>query len=224
VDSVPISRVESLLRRAEVLLHDWDESLSVQQLHDVYSTICELVLDAQFIEALWHEPVLSQLNRLFDIKPPSSSTFGHLLESLEKRGELASRINDLFFSVLNNRDSAEDVYRALSLVCKTDQSFIPRLAVSGVLDKVRASDETPSAKLTTFFESLRDDLGTNLLEDSAVKHCLASLRQREGIGRVNALLVTPRLNRYLSRWNLSSKMATETSSVWYRPTTTSEVH
>jgi ribonuclease HIII len=191
VDRTIISRVESLLRRAELLLSEPDQPSCSGQLDEVYTTICELILDDQVVQALWHEPILSQLNSLFTIRPPSVSAFGYLLERLHHRAREVHRINDLFFSVLNKGASPEDVYRALSLVCSTDQSFVPRLIVSGILDKVRVSNETPSGKVAVFLESLKDDLDLNLLEDDSVKHCLLSLRQRESISRVNALLVRP---------------------------------
>lgn len=191
MDKSIISRVESLLRRAELLLSEPDQPSCSGQLDEVYTTICELVLDDQVVQALWHEPILSQLNRLFTIKPPSASAFGYLLDRLRQREQEVGRINDLFFSVLNKGASPEDVYHALSSVCSTDQSFLSRLIVSAVLDKVRASNETPSGKVTAVLESLKDDLDLNLLEDDSVKHCLLSLKQRESIGRVNALLVRP---------------------------------
>jgi len=191
VDTSLISRVESLLRRAELLLSEPDQSSCSGQLDEVYTTICEFILDDQVVQDLWHEPILSQLNRLFRIKPPSASAFGHLLDRLRQREQVVRRINDLFFSVLNKRTSTEEVYHALSLVSSTDQSLLSRLIVSGLLGKVRASNESPFGKVTAFLESLKDDLVLNLLDDDSVKHCLLSLKQRESIGRVNALLVTP---------------------------------
>lgn len=191
MDKSLISRVESLLRRAELLLSDPAQSSCSVQLDKVYTTICELILDDHIIQALWHEPILSQLNRLFTIRPPSASAFGRLLDQLRQREREVRRINDLFFSVLNKGTSPEEVYQTLTLVTSTDQSLLSRLLVSGLLDKVRASNESPSGKITAFLESLKDDLSLNLLEDDSVKSCLLSFKQRESIGRVNALLVTP---------------------------------
>lgn len=191
MDKSLISRVESLLRRAELLLSEPDQASCSGQLNEVYTTICEFILDDQVVQDLWNEPILSQLNRLFRIKPPSASAFGQLLDQLRQREQDVRRINDLFFSVLNKGTSTEEVYHALSLVSSTDQSLLSRLIVSGLLDKVRASNESPFGKVTAFLESLKDDLGPNLIEDDSVINCLLSLKQRESIGRVNALLVRP---------------------------------
>jgi ribonuclease HIII len=191
VDTSLISRVESLLRRAELLLSDPNQSSCSGQLDAVYTTICELVLDDHVVQTLWHEPILSQLNRLFGIKPPSAIAFGHLLDRLRQREQVVCRSNDLFFSILNKWTSPEEVYQALALVSSTDQSLLSRLIISGLLDKVRASNESPFGKVTAFLESLKDDLSLNLLENDSIKHCLLSFKQRESVGRVNALLVTP---------------------------------
>lgn len=191
MDKMLISRLESLLRQAEMLLSETDTSPSSPQIDEVYNTICDLVLDDDVVHGMWHEPILSQLNKLFTTKPPSAKTFGHLVEGLRQRGLEVSRVNDLFSSVLNRKASVEEVCGAMSSISSTDQTLRSRLIVSGSLDKIRASDEPPSAKINAFLESLKDDLGVNLLENEIVQGCLRSLEQREGIGRVNALLVRP---------------------------------
>lgn len=191
MDKDLISRVESLLRQIALLLPETDQSSRSGQLDEVYETICGLVLDEQVTNALWHEPILSQLNRLFSVKPPSAEIFGHLVEGLYRREQEVRHVNDLFFRVLSKAASIEEVYQALSLVSQTDQTVHSRFILSGLPDKIRPSAETPSAKVASFLDALKDDLGVNLIDTESVAGCLQSLQQREAIGRVNALLVRP---------------------------------
>lgn len=189
MDKGLISRVESLLRQIALLLPETDQSSHSPQLDEAYETICGLVLDEQVTNTLWHEPILSQLNRLFTVKPPSEELFGHLVDRLHRREQEVRHVNNLFFRVLNKTVSVEEVYQALSLVSQPDPTLHSRLILSGLPDKVRLSAETPSAKVVSFLEALKDDLGVDLIENELVTGCLQSLQQREAIGRVNALLV-----------------------------------
>jgi len=70
VDKELVSRLEPLLRQAQLLLPVSEQATSASDLQNVYETICELVLDEQVISSLWHEPILLQLNWLFKLKPP----------------------------------------------------------------------------------------------------------------------------------------------------------
>ncbi|MEQ1844469.1 MAG: ribonuclease HIII [Nitrospira sp.] len=147
------------------------------------------MLDQQAIQSLWHEPLLLQLNWLFKEAPPNPQLFGGLTNQLKERELEARLVNDLFFGILSHSFSAEDVYKALSAICAMNQPLLPRFIASGYLENIRGCDESPSTKISSFLEALKDELDLNLLEQESVRGSLDSLKHREAVGRAYALLV-----------------------------------
>jgi len=184
-----IAKLESLLRKAQFLFPKSAGDADSSEFKEVYYETCRLVLNQRAVDSLWHEPLLLQLNWLFAKKPPNSEMHGALTGKLKDKAAGAKIINDLFFRILDTSFSAEDVYKTLSLIRALDQSLQPRFIASGYLEQVRSSDASPSTKVLSFLESLEDELRLNLLQEEAVAGCLASLRQREAVGRAYALLV-----------------------------------
>lgn len=181
--------LESLLRCAQLLSSASTSGVDSREQGEVYAEICSSVLNQQTIQALWHEPILLQLDWLFTRSPPNSKQFGHLITQLKNRASEATQINDLFFYILNRSSSAEDVYRNLSRLCTPDQSLLPRFIASGQLERIRRSDGSPSAKISSFLQGLKDDLDLDLSEQESIKQSLDCLKHREVAGRAYALLV-----------------------------------
>jgi len=185
-----ITRLESLLRQAQLLFPKSNDVADGREFQEAYGEICQLVLNQPAIQSLWHEPLLLQLNWLFKEKPPDPQFYGRFTSLLKAREPEISLINDLFFGILNHSFSSEDVYKILSAICTLNQSLLPRFIVaSGHLDKLRSCDESPSAKISSFLEVLKDELGLNLAEQESVRESLDSLKHREAVGRAYALLV-----------------------------------
>ncbi|HNP84106.1 MAG TPA: ribonuclease HIII [Nitrospira sp.] len=183
------SKLESLLRQAQLHFPKSTGAADSKAFKEVYDDICRQVLNQQTVGSLWHEPLLLQLSWLFEKRPPNSQIYGDLTSKLKDKAVEARIINDLFFHILNNTSSAEDVYKSLSLIRALDQSLQPRFVASGYLEQVRSSDVSPSTKILSFLESLGDELNLDLLEQESVKGSLDSLKQREAVGRAYALLV-----------------------------------
>lgn len=182
-----IQKLESLLRQAQLLFPtSGDDS---PEYDEVYAEICSSVLNQPTIQTLWHEPILLQLNWLFENSPPNSQHFGNFTTQLKIRAPEVTQINDLFFRVLDHSSSAEEVYGNLSNICTLDQSLLPRFVASGQLEKIRRSDESPSTKISSFLQVLKDDLDLDLLEQDSIRQSLDFLRYREVVGRAYALLV-----------------------------------
>jgi ribonuclease HIII len=183
------SKLESLLRQAQLLFPKSTGDADSRAFKEVYDDICRQVLNQQTVDSLWHEPLILQLSWLFEERPPNSQIYGDLTSKLKGKAIEAKIINDLFFRILDNSSSAEDVYKSLSLIRTLDQSLQPRFVASGYLEQVRSSDVSPSTKILSFLESLGDELDLNLLEQESVKGSLDSLKQREAVGKAYALLV-----------------------------------
>lgn len=183
------TRLESLLRQAQLLFPKSNDVAETRGFQQIYNEICRLVLDPQVIQSLWHEPLLLQLNLLFKERPPNPQLFGGLTNQLKEREPEVKLINDLFFGILSHSFSAEDVYRMLSSVRTPEQSLLPRFFASGHLEKIRDCDESPSTKISSFLEALKDDLDLNLIEKESVRKSLECLKHREAVGRAYALLV-----------------------------------
>lgn len=190
MDTEISQKLESLLLQAQLLFpNSGDDDVSKEKYDEVYSEICPLILDQETIQTLWYEPVLSQLNWLFDRTPPNPQQFGYLINQLKDRSHEVTKINDLFFSILNPSCSAEDVYRNLSAVCTPDQTLRSRFVASGHLEEIRRSAAPPAAKVSSLLEGLKDDLGLNLLELESIRQNIDCLKQQEVPGRAYALLV-----------------------------------
>jgi len=179
-------RITTLLRQVQLLGPAYGQS--TPELQELYNTICKLVFDGQTCQGLWDEPILSQLEWLFGIKPPEPTTFGNQVAELCQHGQQAKHINDFFFRILSWDCSVEDVYEALARLSPAQSSILYRLKSSDRLAVARATNALPSEKIASYLGFLKDDLGLDLADRESVKGCLNALKAREGAGMVNALL------------------------------------
>lgn len=186
MESPLTNRITTLLRQVQLLSPAYGQS--TPELQELYNTICKLVFDRQTYQRLWDEPILSQLNWLFGIKPPEPTTFGDQVAELRQRGQQAKHINDFFFRILSWDYSVEDVYQVLASLSPAESSILYRLKSSDRLAVTRETNALPSEKIASFLGFLKDDLGLDLADRESVKGCLTTLKAREGVGMVNALL------------------------------------
>lgn len=185
----PTSALNSLLRQALPLLGVSGSSSSASELNRVFGSLCKLVLDEMIFREVWDESVLSQLNGLFQVKPPHLPMFEGQLAELSKRVQTVRRVNDLFYKILSHDASAEDVCQALAATADVEPRVHERIKSSDPLRRIRDGVFTPSEKVSAFLDFLRDDAGLDLYGDGPIHGCLEALRTREGIGVANALLV-----------------------------------
>jgi hypothetical protein len=75
MDNATKSRLETLLRRAQLLMGISSQPSPSSALQDVFNKICSLVFDEPGYRALWDEPLLTQLSWLFQAKPPNPTVF-----------------------------------------------------------------------------------------------------------------------------------------------------
>lgn len=185
----PTRALNSLLRQALPLLGVSGSSSSASELNRVFGSLCKLVLDEMIFREVWDESVLSQLNGLFQVKPPHLPMFEGQLAELSKCVQTVRRVNDLFYKILSHDASAEDVCQALAATADVEPRVHERIKSSDPLRRIRDGVFTPSEKVSAFLDFLRDDAGLDLYGDGPIHGCLEALRTREGIGVANALLV-----------------------------------
>jgi ribonuclease HIII len=148
-----------------------------------------LTFHEQAYQWLWDEPILNQLNWLFEINPPKASTFGDELSELRRRADEARLVNDLFFRILDRDASVEKLCNALQAISPADPSLVLRLKSANRLEPIRKMDISPSEKIAGFMDFLREDFGLDLSKIESISGCLQALKIREGVGAVNTLLV-----------------------------------
>lgn len=181
-----ITRLDWLLSRIQLLDPPYRESAEGKEL---YQEICKLVLGDQLYVCIWSEPTLNRLEQLFQTEKPDEELFEAELEDISKRRIEVSEVNDFFFGIVDPNTTAEDVCKLLAeLQCLPDD-FRNRLDASGRLQEIRNQDRCTSEKVEWFLEFLKDDLGLDLTAKESIKGVLASLKSREAVGKVNALLV-----------------------------------
>lgn len=180
------TRLDWLLSRIQLLDPPYRESAEGKEL---YQEICKLVLEDQLYVCIWSEPTLNQLDQLFQTEKPDEELFEAELGDIRKRRIEVSEVNDFFFGIVDPNTTTEDVCKLLAeLQCLPDD-FRNRLDASGRLQEIRNQDRCTFEKLDWFLEFLKDDLGLDLTAKESIKGVLASLKSREAVGKVNALLV-----------------------------------
>lgn len=190
MDNRVITRLRALLHQVQLLTSRSDESSSSSELQHEFKNVCRLVFDDEAHRGLWDEHILSQLNRLFEIKRPDLTMFGSQVNEIHERWHQSRLVNDFFFRILNPDVSVEKVFEALEAISSAASPLLDILKSSGRLETIRDDDSLPSDKIFTFLDFLREDGGLNILNKDSVKGCLDALKAQEGIGVVNTLLVS----------------------------------
>lgn len=181
-----ITRLDWLLSRIQLLDPPYQESAEGKEL---YQEICKLVLEDQLYVCIWSEPTLNQLDQLFQTEKPDEELFEAELEDIRKRTIEVSEVNDFFFGIVDPNTTTEDVCKLLATLQCLPDDFRNRLDASGRLQEIRNQDRCTFEKLDWFLEFLKDDLGLDLTAKESIKGVLTSLKSREAVGKVNALLV-----------------------------------
>jgi ribonuclease HIII len=181
-----IARLEWLLTRLEVLDSPDRESEEKKQL---YQEICKLVFEDQLYVRIWSEPTLNRLNQLFQTEKPGEELFDAELEEIRKRTIAVKEVNNLFFSIVDPTTTIKDHCELLAKFECLPKNFIERLDASGRLQEIRNQDRCTLEKVTCFLEILKDDFNLDLTTKDSIKGTLESLKSRETVGIVNALLV-----------------------------------
>lgn len=114
MDSATKSRLETLLRQAQLVMAPSSQPSSASGLHDVYTKICRLVFDEPGYRQLWDEPLLTQLSWLFQVKPPNPTVFGDKVADLYQRAQQVRRVNDIFFRILIRATTLDEVRNAIA--------------------------------------------------------------------------------------------------------------
>jgi len=181
-----ITRLDWLLTQIQLLDPPYQESEEGKQL---YQEMCKLVFEDQLCVRIWSEPTLNQLDQLFQTEKPNEELFETELEEIRKRTIAAKEVNDFFFGIVDPSTTSKELCELLAKLECLPENFDNRLDASGRLQEIRNQDRRSFEKVTCFLEILKDDLNLDLTANHAIKGTLESLKSREAVGTVNALLV-----------------------------------
>jgi ribonuclease HIII len=189
MDSIVKTKIKTLLYQIQLLMPASGSQSPSSEVQRLFKNICKLIFDDKAYSLLWDEPILSQLDWLFQVKPPEPTMFGDQVAEIRERRKQAQHVNDLFFRILNSEFSAEKVFKTLIILSPAEALLLHTLESSGRLEAIREMDGPPSDKISTFLDFLREDIGFDIANMESVKGCLEALKAREGVGIVNSLLV-----------------------------------
>lgn len=179
-------RLDWLLSRIQLLDPPYQESAEGREL---YQEVCKLVFEDQLYVRIWSEPTLNQLEQLFQTEKPNEELFEAELEEIRKRMVAVTEVNDCFFGIVDPNTTSKDLCELLAKLECLPEDFNNRLDVSGRLQEIRNQDRGTFEKVASFLEILKDDLNVDLTAKDSIKGVLESLKGREAVGKVNALLV-----------------------------------
>ena len=183
-----VNRLKGLLCQAQFGASDLDSAGSPAIPQDLFNTVCKAVFANNTYLQLWDEPVLSQLDWLFAVKPVEPTVHGEKLKKLQQRTQLVHAVNNFFFRVLDRESSAEEVFDSLKLFYPTDSSLLNHLKSSDCLKIIREKNQ-PSEKISTLLSHLEEKANIDLINEEPVKQCLEALKARERPGVAWALLI-----------------------------------
>src|SRR5438132_3168119 len=181
-----ITRLDWLLTRMQLLEPPYRESENGKPL---YQEICKFVFEDQLYVRIWSESTLNQLDQLFQTETPGEELFEAELEEIRKRTITVKEVNDFFFGIVDPNTASKDLFELLAKFECLPENFTERLEASGRLQEIRNQDRYSFEKVAWFLEILRDDFNLDLTTKDSIKGALESLKNREGVGRVNVLLV-----------------------------------
>jgi ribonuclease HIII len=181
-----IKRLESLLAKIQLLDPPFRGS---EEGKDLYQEICKLVLEDKLYVRVWSEPTLNQLEHLFQTEKPDEELFESELEEISTRRRMVNEVNNSFFAIVDPGTTSRELCELLAKLESLPDGFDQRLEVSGRLHEIRNQDICTSKKVELFLDLLRDDLSMDLTANESIKEILTSLKHREAVGKVNALLV-----------------------------------
>ena len=92
MDTHKRNRLEDLLIQIQLSYPDSTRGLS-SDFEDKFNAICSLIFVDDDYRYLWAEPILLQLDRLFEIKKPNPKRFGEALKQIQERIQIVKSVN-----------------------------------------------------------------------------------------------------------------------------------
>ena len=181
-----ITQLDRFLSRIQLLDPPYRE---LEEGRQVFQDTCKLVFEEQLYSHLWSEPTLNQLDQLFQTEKLDEELFGAEIEEIRRRTLEVQAVNNFFFGILDPTATVHELCLLLSKVHRVTEELCNQLDSSGRLQEIRNQEGSSSEKIGWFLAFMKDDLELDLAEKEPVKGALASLKSREAVGKVNALLV-----------------------------------
>ena len=189
MDTSVVDRLEKLLCQIQLGAFDSDSTGFNVPSQDLFNRLCREVFDKNIYAELWDEPVLSQLDWLFTVKPPELTIFGKKLTELRQRTQQVHLVNDLFFEILSREASAEQIFKSLGQLQHVEPAVLKYLESPNCLNVIREENDRPSSVISALLSYLAETAKIDLLYEESVKQCLQALKEREQPGVTRALLI-----------------------------------
>jgi len=183
-----IHRLEQKLRYANQIQ---DIPGKEEDYSQVWQDICVITFDNDLDLALWDEPILSLLSRLFENRSPGRPKFQERAQDLKERYLSVKKINDMFFAILDSNTDENGLENTLAKILNIGTSPLNLSArLENRLSDIRTSKNRPSGKIEACLAVLQYNLLIDFGDKLAnIENCLEAIKDREQIGSVNALVI-----------------------------------
>lgn len=190
-NNAQFKRLETLLTHTLCLIPGVESNIAMPQLDSGFYSICKIVFsNDDFLEQLWDERILAQLEAVFAAKLPDQDTFGQKIAYIRERATITRLINDFFYAVIDADVAQEVVIEKLALIVPLTESAKLKLLASNKLGEVRPSSKLPSQKPSALLQHLSEDLGIDIgSRQREIDCCLQALAKRDSRVEINALVV-----------------------------------
>jgi len=186
-----IANLESKLRQWQLASSSGDNVLARNLANDVF----RIVFDDETYTSLWDERVLLGLRQLLAVHLPNEEVYGQQTQAILQRTDRVCAINDVLYGILDTERSLEAVIDSLAECASLSDHVKQRLRAEGGLAELRAMLKAPSEKLHIFLDRVVDtEQSTSLPWFPEFRSCIEAIQDREGLGKVNALLVHRQTN------------------------------
>lgn len=186
-----ITNLESKLRQWQLASSSGDSVLDRNLANDIF----RFVFGDETYTRLWDERVLLGLRQLLAVHLPNEEVYGQQTQAILQRAERVYAINDVLYGILDAERSLDAVIDSFAECASLSDHVKQKLRAEVGLAELRATLKAPSEKLQTFFDHVVDaEQYTSLPSFPEFRSCIEAIRDRESLGKVNALLIHRQTN------------------------------
>ena len=186
-----IANLESKLRQWQLTSASGD----TVQAHDLANDIFRIVFSDETYANLWDERVLLAVKQLLAIHPPNGEVYGQQTQVILQRTDRVRAIHDVLYGILDAEGGLADAIDGLAECVSLSDDAKQKLRATGDFADLTAAINAPSEKLYAFLDHVADaEQSTSLPWFPEFSSCIEAIQDREGLGKVNALLVHRQTN------------------------------
>ena len=190
--------MNQVIANIERKLREWQLASSAGdggRAHSLANDIFKIVFDDELYAKLWDERVLLGLSQLLAAHPPKEEVFGEQTRAILERTDRVRAIHDVLYGILDPERGPEAVIDGLLQWTVVPDHVKQKLQAEGTLAELRATLKATSEKLHAFVNEVASaEQSTSPPWLPEFQSCVEAIRDREGLGIVNALLVHKQTN------------------------------